>query len=341
MTNSAATTPDRSIVLAGSEWVLVKKALDEVRDAARDAFGDYVYLPFDPKDPAFAPAMLLDEIASPSLDAVHKLVVVEAAEGLAEDLRDELITRGRKLPRWVTLVLRFRDARAGAAFVRRAGKGSHWKVRDCSESRYPKQPALVKWVRDRANARDKQIQARGAQLVVETCAPSLTALDNEVEKLCLFVGDRKRISVDDVAQVVAGGVGVSVFALADAVTERRAADAIRAARDLTVSGAPIEMVIPVLAKAIRRMWHLKRSRGGTEFEGAAKKDFGRCPTGIKQRIAATGKKWKTIELMYALETLLDADYARKTSHATPEVILETLVPCLLTRVGPQARGRRR
>jgi len=340
MKNSGPANLERSIVLAGNEWVLVKKALDEVRQALRDTFGDFTQLPVDPTDSAFLPATLIDHIATADLGAVHKLVVVDPAEGLEDGVSNKLIAWAPNLPAWVTLVLRFRDAKAGAAFARRAQKTTRWRVYDCGRPRSRRQPALVGWVRRLAQSNGKQIAARAAELLVETSGLSLTTLDNEIEKLCLFVGSRKRISTEDVGRVAAGGAAATAFELADAVAQRNPVTAMKSARRLADSGARVEMVIPLLAKSVRRMWHLKRSRGRTEFTGAARKDFGKCPKGVMQHIARMAKKWKTIELMYALNALLDADYAAKTSRAGHEVILETLVPSLLRRAGTPTAGRR-
>jgi DNA polymerase-3 subunit delta len=69
-------------------------------------------------------------------------------------------------------------------------------------------------------ARKKSISDEALSDLVQNVGPHSQQLENEVEKLCLYVGDRAAISVDDVGAVVTRNKQARSFALAEALGDR-------------------------------------------------------------------------------------------------------------------------
>jgi DNA polymerase-3 subunit delta len=69
-------------------------------------------------------------------------------------------------------------------------------------------------------ARQKEISGEALGELVNRVGPNPRQLDNEVEKLCLYAGDRKRIEVADVAAVCTRNKAARAFALGDALGDR-------------------------------------------------------------------------------------------------------------------------
>src|SRR5262245_38085088 len=69
-------------------------------------------------------------------------------------------------------------------------------------------------------ARKKQIAEGALAELVQAVGPHRQQLASEVEKLCLFVGDRTDIGAEDVALVVSRNKQARAFAVADALGER-------------------------------------------------------------------------------------------------------------------------
>jgi len=69
-------------------------------------------------------------------------------------------------------------------------------------------------------ARQKEIAGEALAELVNRIGPNPRLLDGEIEKLCLFVGNRKQIEAGDVAAVCTRNKTARAFALGDALGER-------------------------------------------------------------------------------------------------------------------------
>ncbi len=68
--------------------------------------------------------------------------------------------------------------------------------------------------------RQKDISQEALAELVDRTGPNARQLESEIEKLCLFVGARKRIEFDDVAAICTRNKTARAFALGDALGER-------------------------------------------------------------------------------------------------------------------------
>ncbi len=68
--------------------------------------------------------------------------------------------------------------------------------------------------------REKEISEEGLAELVARVGPNVRQLENEVEKLALFVGKRERIEFDDVAAICSRNKTARAFALGDALGDR-------------------------------------------------------------------------------------------------------------------------
>jgi len=74
--------------------------------------------------------------------------------------------------------------------------------------------------RTAVRARQKEISEDALAELVNRVGPNARQLDTEVEKLCLFVGDRKKIEMADVAAICSRNKTARAFALGDALGDR-------------------------------------------------------------------------------------------------------------------------
>ena len=69
-------------------------------------------------------------------------------------------------------------------------------------------------------SRDKQVDDDALAELVSRIGPNPRQLDSEVEKLCLYLGERKQIALDDVAAICTQNKVARAFALGDALGDR-------------------------------------------------------------------------------------------------------------------------
>jgi DNA polymerase-3 subunit delta len=74
--------------------------------------------------------------------------------------------------------------------------------------------------RTAVRARDKEISAEALGELVNRVGPNPRQLDHEVEKLCLYAGDRQKIELADVFAVSSRNKSARAFALGDALGDR-------------------------------------------------------------------------------------------------------------------------
>jgi len=76
------------------------------------------------------------------------------------------------------------------------------------------------WARKAIRERHKEISDEALAELVSRVGPNARQLDNEVEKVSLYVGNRKEIEFDDVAAICTKNKMARAFALGDALRER-------------------------------------------------------------------------------------------------------------------------
>ena len=76
------------------------------------------------------------------------------------------------------------------------------------------------WVSKALRARRKEISEKALSELVSRVGPNARQLDNEAEKLALYVGERKQIELNDVEAICVRNKNARAFALGDALGER-------------------------------------------------------------------------------------------------------------------------
>ena len=76
------------------------------------------------------------------------------------------------------------------------------------------------WARKGLRARQKDISDEALAELISRVGPNARQLDNEVEKVALYAGDRKEIEFDDVATICSRNKMARAFALGDALGDR-------------------------------------------------------------------------------------------------------------------------
>jgi DNA polymerase-3 subunit delta len=76
------------------------------------------------------------------------------------------------------------------------------------------------WARKTIRSKQKDISEEALAELIARVGPNARQLDNEIEKVSLYVGDRKEIEADDVAAICTRNKTARAFALGDALGDR-------------------------------------------------------------------------------------------------------------------------
>jgi DNA polymerase III subunit delta len=211
------------------------------------------------------------------------------------------------------------------------------KVVQQEELATPDAKALPSWIQQRARARKIAIEPRAVQLLATYVGGNLRQLDNELEKLSLYAGQRA-ITADDVNVMVSDASEAMIWNLTDALSQRNPAKAMQSLQALRRGDNHPIYLVTMIARQYRIILKVKEALGGrsnsNEFDIA--KLVGERPYPVKNAIPQAAK-YSFAELVDVLDRLVVADNAMKTG-ADPETEIDLLV-AELTQKAPQRASR--
>ncbi|MBM2812414.1 MAG: holA [Chloroflexi bacterium] len=116
--------------------------------------------------------------------------------------------------------------------------------------------ALPGWITDRARKHRARISQRAARELGNLIGPNLRTLDAEIAKLATYVDAGATIDVQHIGQMVGAGAP-DIFALQDALAERRPGASLAALHGLLARGSdPVELFVQIVG-LVRRLLIVK------------------------------------------------------------------------------------
>jgi DNA polymerase-3 subunit delta len=204
-------------------------------------------------------ADVLDEVRTLPFFSKRRLVIVEGADPFVTAHRRELEAYVERPSETGVLVLSVKVWTATtrlAKLVDRLGLAI--------ECKGPNDRVLHAWLVHLAKSRyEAVLDDDAARLLIELVGPEAGLLVNEVEKLALYVGDRRKIHRDDVARMVGAGRIETIWKVLDAATTGRGDLALEDLDGLIASGEyPVGMLAAMSFSLLKvyHAGHLRRAR---------------------------------------------------------------------------------
>ncbi|SDG20872.1 DNA polymerase III, delta subunit [Desulfosporosinus hippei DSM 8344] len=188
----------------------------------------------------------------------------------------------------------------------------------------PKRPQeWMAWVQSELKVRGKAMDTQVLSGFIEWVGHHTGVLSQELDKLVVFVGDRTKISMEDVQAISTRTIEASIFSLLDAIAARSSEKAIKTLRDVLREEHPLK-VLTLMVRQVRLLLGCDalRKRGGNVNEVPAM-------LGIKpyeaQKIWQQSLKLSTKQLSQSLVECLNTDVALKTGGGDPGLLLEMMI----------------
>ncbi len=183
---------------------------------------------------------------------------------------------------------------------------------------------LPAWIEKRVLQLGKTIAPEAGKLLAAYVGSSLRALDNEIDKLMLFILDRPSISADDVAAVVGFTREFSVFELQKAVGAKNLPRAVEIMERMIDAGAGLPFVFTMLTSYYATLWKLAdlRRRGVAERELAGEARIN--PYFFREYLEAL-RQHGVRDIEQAFSHLAEADEQSKTGSRDPRQIMHLLL----------------
>jgi DNA polymerase-3 subunit delta len=107
---------------------------------------------------------------------------------------------------------------------------------------------LPEWVMGWVSERGYQISPKAVQIIVDHIGNDLSRIQNELEKLIVNLGDRKKITEDDIEKYIGISKEYNAFEFQDAVAQKNFSKAIKMIQyfESNNKAAPIQLILPTL-----------------------------------------------------------------------------------------------
>jgi len=184
--------------------------------------------------------------------------------------------------------------------------------------------AVLQWILDRAEALGADISPKGADALRDLLGNKLWILANELDKLAAYAQGR-RIEAADVRALVHEAREVKIFALVDAVVEKRPPLALRMLHRLVDDGADFGYLLAMMSRQYRLIIQAKE----LSLSGITSQEIGQqldIRSGfVLQKVLDQADRYSLSRLKAAYKRLLEADESVKRGRYSDELALELLV----------------
>ena len=188
----------------------------------------------------------------------------------------------------------------------------------------------VKWATETANAEGVKLDTEAARELVDSLGGDMVMVANELEKLVLYVGEKKRISLGDVETMVLAAKQRSFYELTDAISARDRARALSVLEAILNTGDGEEAAIGhlyMLSRTFRQMLVIfeRNVRDSRALWQALWQGF-RVPPFAAEDIIRQARRYKSRrELTGAIRRIARADLALRSNPVSKRLVLENLV----------------
>ncbi len=188
----------------------------------------------------------------------------------------------------------------------------------------------VKWAVETANAEGVKLDVEAARELVDSLGGDMMMVANELEKLVLFVGEKKRVTLGDVETLVLAAKQRSFYELTEAISSRDAARALAVLDAILSTGDGDEAAIGhlyMLSRTFRQMLVIleRNVRDSRALWQALWQGF-RIPPFAAEDVIRQARRYKSRrELTGAIRRVARADLALRSNPPSKRLVLENLI----------------
>jgi len=258
-------------------------------------------------------AQVMDELRTLPFLAPVRAVVVRAADPFVSKYRRKIEEYLASPCETSTLVLIVSSFPSNTRLFKVVGQIG--EIIDC---RVPDDSSLHQWLTKAADKRGKKIDRQCTSLLEQWLGRDLAVQNAEMEKLCLYVGERPDITPEDVTAIVTATAGPAAFDLTNAITAGDAPGALKALDGaLRIRGAEFQALGSIA-------WHLRRALQASQDLAAGRKVNLRIPYRQQKAFMNMLKRRGLPRLQKDMKLLISTDLGMKSGQ-DPKSALQELV----------------
>lgn len=265
---------------------------------------------------------VLDELRTLAFLADRKVVVVDDADKFITDYREELENYLNHLNPNGVLVLICDSWRKGTKLDKLINKIGKVFVAEIMTAEN-----LIPWLTEQASAMGKELSRGCANELIRVVGAESGRLINELEKLAMFVGDRKNINAPDIEELCGSTAEESIFQITDFMAEGNSKEALHIFKRVLEMDKSAEFtMVGAMGYSLRR---LLKARSLIDSGISEREALSACKVypKIARRFSEQLKRLSAKRLRSWIHRLAEIDQANKTGLGQARLNLEKFILC--------------
>ena len=309
--------------ISGEDGYLANKRCQELLDGLLEPDERMMAL-FQPAEDEMAGlnvTEVLDELRTLPLMAKRRVVLLKNADSFLKSNREALEKYLESPSPSGVLILQLKNIDNRWKFIKKIAE-----LDGLIDAGPMKAYQLPKFAADLCRSEfDKSLDTRAAGLLVELVGDQTGRIRQEIEKLSVYVGQRKSITAKDVHELVGRSKADNAFEVIDAIFEKKPEKIFQRLRNMFGHDSSTEFtVIGAFGYHFRRLFQAKALlEQGTAMKQAAREAG--VPPFLQQRFFAQLQQFTLPQLGKILLRLGEMDYQIKTGQTTAPSAMERLI----------------
>ena len=253
-----------------------------------------------------------------------KAVHIDEIQHFKKPALDQLERFFTNPPKNLYLLLSGSDLKAQTAFYKKAEKCGI--VLDIAEEKpWEKEKSLQEWVVKEAMSLGKHLLAPAAQLFIKALGNDVLLLNEELNKLCCYVGEREEIFVEDVRAITSLTHQENSWQLGDALFKRNAPAAFRISRGILAQEIPFFVLLRQLRTQFQTAFQLASLQSAEIRE-----EFPHLKDATIERYRTQARDFGYASVSEALRTIDQVEWMAKNGEDRYDFLSDLLIFKLTT-----------
>ncbi len=184
------------------------------------------------------------------------------------------------------------------------------------------------WISTRVRSKKKEASPEACRMLQAYVGNSLRSLDNEIDKLLIYIGERKEITEEDIAAVVGASKGYTVFDLQNCIGNKDTKAAMTILARMMQAGENLQMIIVMLTRFFTTLLRISELKDRRVPESQFATELKISPYFLKQYLEFHSN-FSQLHIEHAFRALLSADTQLKSTTNDPKLVMDLLVYSLI------------
>lgn len=273
---------------------------------------------------------LMDELNAMGLFASKRAILIEGADKLDKELMSGLEKYFEKPNPSTHLILSASSLHHGSNFYKKIEKMGII-LEFLEEKPWEKERSTQEWIGTIFTAEGKTIDPACCQQMVKLLGTQQELLYNEIQKLICYVGDRPKVTLQDISAIISSIPLDTGFQLGEAVFRRDGAEAMRICKGLLMEETPLIVLLRQLRFQFQTEFQvcsiLAQGGGASEIS----RQFPYMKGAVLERHIALAQGYGMQNFRTGLLKIDEAEMQAKNSNIDANFIAELLIIKLTTK----------